>query len=401
MNVHSRPLLNPFSDPELEPAPDSCGMQTTQDYSIESVTTEEGLSDLEKDWNGLSEAAAFPNIFMTFDWVCAWNRRFAGDARHGRRHPSILVLRRNGAVAGILPFIHRTASRFGMAVRKVEFVESESAYNDFVWGSDPAGQAAAVLNYLAQTEDQWDLVDLRSMRETGNVSSLLKSALAHTRLIYRILPEKYCPYLSIDSPWPVMLSKLSPGTRHRLRNQQNRLDRMSAKGLRVRIIEDPQAEPGLIEKLIALESQKRIKGRLVSPFIARFPEVFQFLFGRLGPRGWISVFLMELGDIPLAWLLVFRCGRKLWGYHRAFNPAFSRLSPGTMLDTALIDYGFSHGYEEYDFLYGKESYKLQWNTGSHERFRLVIWNRRWISRARAFMYLDLRTAIYGLLGKRE
>jgi CelD/BcsL family acetyltransferase involved in cellulose biosynthesis len=70
-----------------------------------------------------------------------------------------------------------------------------------------------------------------------------------------------------------------------------------------------------------------------------------------------------------------------------------------MLDTVLIGYGFSHGYDEYDFLYGNEPYKMRWNTGCHERFRLLIWSRGWTSRAKAFLYVDLKEAIYRLGGK--
>jgi hypothetical protein len=305
---------------------------------------------------------------------------------------NVLVLKRDGIITGISPLICRTASRYGLAIRKVEFVEGEAAYHDVVWGNDPALQTARVVDFLAQTEDQWDLVDLRPMRETGNVVSSIKDVLARTRLSYRVLPEQPCPYFAVDAPLPVMLSRLSPHARHSVRNQLNRLRRMNGEGLRLRIIENPQEEPGLLEKLIALENRKRVAGKLVAPFLARYREVFQSLFSHLGPHGWVNVALMELGSLPIAWALIFRCGKKLWGYHRAFNAAFSRLSPGTMLDTALIDYCFSHGYEEYDFLYGKEPYKMRWNTGCHERFRLVIWSQRWASQAKTFIYLDLRKA---------
>jgi CelD/BcsL family acetyltransferase involved in cellulose biosynthesis len=361
--------------------------------------TEEGLSNLREDWDRLSDAAAFPNVFMSFDWFRVWNRCFAQQARRGRRHLQVLVMKRDGRVEGISPFIHRTASRFGVAVRKVEFLESESSYNDCVWGNDPVGQGAALWDFLAQTEDQWDLVDLRSIRETGNVLRLLKISLARTKLLYRFLPEKPCHYLALDAPWSEILSRRSRSTRHTLQTQQRRLESMRAEGLRIRIIEDPQNEPRLVEKMIALESQKQIKGKLVDPWMARYPEVFRSLFSELGPRGWNSVALMELGDTPVACVWAFRCGNKLWCYNHAFNTDFSRLSPGTMLDTALIDYGFAQGYEEYDFLYGEEPYKLRWCTGSHERFRLVIWSRRWISRARAYVYLDLKEAVYRRMAK--
>jgi CelD/BcsL family acetyltransferase involved in cellulose biosynthesis len=377
-------------------------VKVTRGHSIEIITTQEGLSYLEKEWNRLSTAATFPNVFMTFDWFRTWNRHFAQKALGGRRRLNVLVLKRDGRVTGISPFIHRTATRFGLAVRKVEFIESQGDYNDLMLGDDPAGQIDAVLDSLARTDDQWDLVDLRDLRDTGNVVTLLKDALSRTRLLYRLLPEEESrPYLPIDAPWPTMLSRLSAHARHNFRNQQNRLKRMSAQGLRVRIIENPREEPGLMEKLIALETQKLVHGKIAMPFIGTHREVFQALFDSLGPRGWFCIALMELADRPLAWLMVFRCGNKLWGYQRAFDPSFSQISPGMLLDGVLLDYGFSRGYNEYDFLRGEETYKMRWTTGFHHAYRLLIWNRRWASRAKAFIYLDLKEATYRLSGKRR
>src|ERR1019366_495834 len=108
-------------------------------------------------------------------------------------------------------------------------------------------------------------------------------ALSHTNLIHRILPEARCPYLPIDSDSSGLIGRLSRSARRTLRNQQHRLDRMSAEGLRGRIIEYPQDEPGLLKKLIALESQKRVCGESALPLFARDPQVFQSLFDTLGP----------------------------------------------------------------------------------------------------------------------
>ena len=369
-------------------------------YSIEPITTNEGLCDVEEDWNRLSDTAGSPNVFTTFDWFRAWNQHFAGKDHGGRRQPQVLVLKRDGAVAGISPLIHRRASRFGLVLRKVEFLEGPADYSDLVLGDDPPSQAEAVVDYLARTQDEWDLVDLRDLRAAGNSTGLIESALSRTNLLCRILPEARCPYVTIDADWSGMVSKLSRANRRTLRNQQYRLERMRAEGLRVRIIENPQDEPGLLEKLVAVESQKRIGGKLMPPFLARYPEVFQSLFHTLGPRGWIYVALMELGDRPLAWQLGFRCGRVLWDFSTAYDHSFARLSPGTMLVPAILDYGFSHGYQEYDFLRGEEPYKMTWSTGCHETFRLLAWSPRWTSRVRAFLYLDLKAVLYRAFGRR-
>ena len=372
--------MSPGKPPcNLEPGPIPTPSPTSasQPYSIEPIRSEEALSSLQEDWNRLSETAGLPNVFMTFDWFRAWNRRRAQEHRKGQRRPEVLVLRKERAVAGIAPLIYRATSRFGFPVRRLESLASPADYTDVVVGNDPAGQIEAIVDFLAQTKDEWDMVDLKSLRETGNVRALIERSLSHTSLTYRILPGDRCPYLPIDAPWSVMVSRLSRHARHRMRTQQKRLDLMSTQGLRVRVIENPQDEPGLLEKLIALESQKHIDGRLMASFIARFPEVFQSLFDTLGPRGWIYVALMELGDRPLAWLMGFRCGKRLWGYQRAYDHSFSRLSPGTMLFLTVLDYGFSHGYGEYDFLTGDEPYKMAWSADSHKTFRLQIWNRRW------------------------
>lgn len=337
---------------------------------------------------------------MTFGWFRAWNQRLTQEDRSGRRNLHVLVLKQNGAVAGISPLIHRTASRFGYAVRKVEFVGEHAEYNDFVLGNDPAGQSRAIADFLAETQGQWDLVDLRYVRDTGNTLPLIEDALSHTKLLYRILPEKgRYPYLLIDAPRSEMVSRLSRPARHTLRKKQRQMERMSAQSLRVRIIENPQEEPGLLEKLVALEGQKRVNGKLMPPFIGRYPETFQSLFDTLGPRGWFFIALMEMGDRPVAWQLGFRCGKRLWNYSTAYDHSFSRLSPGTTLIPEILDYGFLHGYSEHDFLRGEESYKMQWATGFHQTHRLLIWSRRWILRARALVYLDLKTAVYRLLGK--
>lgn len=377
------------------------------DFTVEPVTTEEGILRLAGDWNRLSETSNDPNVFMTFDWFRAWNQRLTQEDRGGRR-PHVLVVKKEGAIVGIVPLIYRTASRFGVGVRKLQFVGSEGDYNDFVLGNDPLAQIDAIVDFLAQTRDQWDLIELGDLRDTGNTLALVEAALSRRGLVYRLLPERMkCPYLPIDAPSSEMVSRLSrsPGREmdglHTFRKKLRRLEKLRSEGLRVRIIENPSGEPGLVKKLIALESQKHVDGKLSEPFIARYPEVFQSLFDTLGPRGWFRIGLMELGERPIGSRLVFRCGRKLWDFLTAYDHSFSRLSPGTMLVSALVDYGFLQGCDEFDFMRGEESYKMQWTRKLHQSHRLLIWSPRWVSRARAFVYWDLKPAVYSLTGKKE
>lgn len=373
--------------------PACTSVQATPRYSVTPVVTEKEISSLEADWNRLSETAELPNVFMTFGWFRAWNQRLAQEDR--RRRPNVLVLRKDQEVMGISPFILRMCSRFGFVVRKIEFVGDQGDYNDFVLGGDAAGQIGSVARYLAQTSDEWDLVELTDLRDAEGQMPRIENALSRANLLYRILPEKEgCPFLSINADASTLMKNLSGHVRGTLRK---RMERASADGLRVRIIENPHHEPRLLEKLIDLE---RGKQSLWGPFIGRYPEVFRLLFDALGPRGWFYVALLEQDDDPVAYQVGFCCGDKLWDYAKAFNRSFARYAPGTMLVQAVLDYGFSRGYDEYDFLRGEEPYKMVWSTGCHRRFRLLIWNRRWASRARKLVYCNLKPFIYRLFGTR-
>ena len=337
----------------------------------------EELAALEEVWNRLSQASELPNVFMTYDWFRVWNRGRSGEPRSGLRRSHLLVLKRNGAVAGIAPFIYRSSARFGMRLRRLEFVESPADYYDLSVGNDPAGQVAALVDYWVQTKNEWDYIHLHALRDVAGTKTALQRSLKRASLAYCISPEARCPYLPIQSDWAGTVAHLSARGRKRLK--QLRLERLAAKGLRVRIIENPAAEPGLIDKLIVLERQKRVEGRIMSPFLARYPEVFQSLFQTLGAQGWFYVILMEWEERPIAWIMGFRCGRKLWHYQTAYDQAFARLSPGTMLIPRMLDYGLAQGFDEYDFMLGDEPHKWHWASDAHETFRLQVFSRPWLS----------------------
>lgn len=364
-------------------------------YTIETISTEKALSALKSDWDLLSESAEHPNAFMTYDWFRAWMKRGVKESRHGHFQPNVLVFKNGNSVVGISPLIRRLSARF-FRVRKLEFVTIHSDYNDVTLGTDPASMAGAVAEFLAQTTDQWDVVDLRDLRDTGTEAATLEQVLSRAGLLYSIIPEPdRCPYLPITGDAANCMSGLSGHVRRTLRK---RMERAEAEGLRTRIIEHPEQKIGLLDTLVGLDWQKHLH-RLSPTFIGTYPEVFESLFCTLGPRGWLYVALLEQGDDPVAFQIGFRRGKKLWDYSKAYDRSFSKFAPGILLTLSLVDYGFTHGFDEYDFLRGEEAYKTLWSTGYHQQFRVLIWNRRWLSRVRKWLYSDLRGTLYRMLGR--
>ena len=205
--MRSKIAANLTPCPEPDPSGDGSSVAATQGYTVEPITTDNGLANLKDEWNRVSVSADQPNVFTTCDWFRIWNQHTSqeGDIRR----PNVLVVRKNGVVVALSPLIYREAARFGCAVRKLEFVGRQADYNDLVVGNDLAAQTDVLVDFLARTRDKWDLIELRDLRETGNTLTLLERTLSRAGLIYRVRPEERCPYLAIDGPWSKMLNRLS------------------------------------------------------------------------------------------------------------------------------------------------------------------------------------------------
>jgi CelD/BcsL family acetyltransferase involved in cellulose biosynthesis len=354
--------------------------------AVEAIVTEDGLDGLVEAWNRLSASSDRPNVFTTYGWFRAWLRRLMVDEGPKRLQPYVLVIRLDGAIVGIAPLVRRVVSRFGFRVRKLEFLTHHADYNNLVLGEGQAAQAAAVVKYLAREANQWDFIDLRDMEESEIGAGLFENSLAHAGLRYQLLPEEEaCPYLLFGRGLADVTKKLSAHERSTLRR---RTELATEAGLRTRIIENPEQESGLLDKLIAVDRMKHLH-RLSPSFVGTYPEVFRTLVDDLGPPGWLYVGLLETGDQPIAFQFGFRCGQKLWDYAKAYDRSFARFAPGTLLLAAVLEYGIERGFREYDFLRGEDTYKTVWSTGNHRRVRFLIWNRNWKSRLGAFAFFKL------------
>jgi CelD/BcsL family acetyltransferase involved in cellulose biosynthesis len=366
-------------------------------YTVEAITHESALCGLERDWDHVSATSSTPNAFATYDWYTAWYRHLAERTGAGRLNPYVLTIKHDHRIRGIAPLTRAVTTQLGVRLRRLQFAgrDHEWDYNDLVTGDDPNEQIDAVAQYLIRTQNDWELADLMDVRNGDGEVNRIEDAMKRAGLRCVRLPvDERCPYMPIDGSWEQMLNRRSSSTRHSLRNRQSKLRRIVGDGLRVRVLDAPHTEPGLLERMIALEAQKRSGGVLSVPFVGPRADVFEHVMKTMGPKGWLCVGLLEWGERLLSWHLLFRCGNKLWGYLTAYDHEFAKLSPGGMLMPAIVDYGFERSYTEYDFLSGEETYKMQWATGFHERARILIWNRRWKSRlyATAFQRLRVRAA---------
>jgi CelD/BcsL family acetyltransferase involved in cellulose biosynthesis len=351
------------------------------------ANTPQSVAQLSGDWQQLSTIAR-PNVFQSFAWYTAWSERLLADIPQHCLQPWVLTVHSNDSVIGISPFIRRTITRGGFHVRKIEFVTTHADYNEFALGMEPTELNRAMLGSLASTTREWELLDLMDMRNDYGQADQLAQACQEAGLAYRIFDEQSgCLYMPIDGPWNEICTQKH--LRFARRAWAAHEERVSD-GYRVRVIDEPHHEPGLLDRIIAVEAQKQVNGKTAKPVIGAFRDVFQKLIDELGPNRSIAVLVVEKDDTLIAWRWLFCCGNVLWDYLTAYDHSFGEISPGTLLLCAALDYGFAHGYTEFDFLRGMDAYKQRWTSTSRRNRRILVWNKRWRSRIAAKLFLSTR-----------
>jgi len=331
-------------------------------------------------WDELCEKSEHKNAFMTFGWYRSW-------IENAQVTPYLLISSRDGVMTGICPLVLRHIHRFGLSLRKLEFLGPHTDYNDLIAGDDVSCQVAAILAHLRTSSNEWDLLDLREIRDLGDQIDHFEVALQNSGLRYRLAAESAaCPFLQITGNSKHLMKVLSAD---RQRFLHKMIRHAEDQAYSIQIIESPEECQRLLDDLIELDHKKATQ-KGIPLFIGANPKAFRMIFDELGPAGWLYAATMRIHGTLVAFELGFRCARKLWVYTKAYDREYSRYSPGTVLLCAVLDYGYAKGFKEYDFLRGEEPYKLQWSNLLHRQSRVVIWNRKLKSRICALFYRNSR-----------
>ncbi len=120
--------------------------------------------------------------------------------------------------------------------------------------------------------------------------------------------------------------------------------------------------PQILLDCIALKSQQSQSASEGDLFSRR--ESIK-LFQEMAQRKLITVSSLQAGETLLATSICATDNQCLYYWISAFNHAYQQHNPGILLLNFLLKESFERGYEEFDFLMGKES--EQWQFATHTR----------------------------------
>ncbi len=311
----------------------------SSDFSLERLS---GIDAAEDDWDSVAERA--DNIFATRKWLSTWWRHF------GRGELRLLgCRRRDGSLAAIVPLYH---SRLGPA-RVLRFL-GHGPSDQLGPICDPADRAAVARALRRALRERflgsWDVLLGEQLLGEQGWSTLLGTTVAR---------RESSPVLRARGrSFEEVLESRSKNFRQQVRRRERKLVREHQ--LHYRLADDPDGLQHDLTLLFELHAARWGEGR--STAFSPKRQAFHREFARLAlERGWLRLWLAEVGRTPVAALYGFRfAGSELY-YQSGRDPAWDRYAVGFVLLAHAMRAALEDGVREYRLLRGDEPYKRRFS----------------------------------------
>lgn len=304
------------------------------------------LESLVPAWRDLAAATGVA-YFGTPDWVLAWLAAFGDDPQHrgarvavwdgpdGRLDAVVPLLATRQALHPRLPSGARCLTVLGAGAGAAD-------HCGFAVAPERADDVRAWFGALAQRSTLW-LPNLDP--ETGA---------AYIPLGARLVERTACPTMPAD-PEAIGSARFRKDLRYYAR-------RLAAEGIRFRFVPPGAVDEKLFDALLGLHARRQETLGRATTFDAARKPFHLALIGRGAPGRGPCAMVAEGPDGPVGILYGFLWQGTFSYYQTGWDPAFARLSLGTVLVAETVAAVRAEGADVFDFLRGAEEYKYRFGA---------------------------------------
>jgi CelD/BcsL family acetyltransferase involved in cellulose biosynthesis len=325
---------------------------------------------LEPVWDRLLARLPERTVFQSYDYQRLWWRHFGGD-----NELFIVVLLRDGEIAGIAPLQVQPVRLYGRYFRLLGFIGSRwEVDRPKLFFGDDATLTRALVRFLASRTEKWDLCSLHEQPTDSAGLDALTEAFAAEGCLLATTRDSDCAYLAIEGTWQQFLAGKSQTFRKNLKAAGRRL--RAAGEVEYRVYDS------LPEVLEQLELYRDIEARSWKSDegvgVGRDEDYFDFyremaqVFGR---RGGFVIRMLRVGDKLVAGTFGLLHDGIFYSLQIAHDRDFSRASPGTYLEGLEMEQCFAQGLREYEFLGGFLNNKSRWTSTFRYTTQVHVYRR--------------------------
>lgn len=235
-----------------------------------------------------------------------------------------------------------------------------SDYTGFVCLPEFEETVLEVFAQYVQTNLKWDRFHLRDVLDARVETFLAYFPQSEFDIVEQ--DRVVCPYIPLPSDWDTYLMKnLKKLPRNQMRKALRTIDTLA--DVKYVLADNDNFDENL-EVLLTLWQE-----RWKQP-----TEQFRILLRYSMETGALWLSTLWLGEEPIAGLACFVDAHKgrMYSYMGGYDPNYSKLAPGKILDGTSIRFAIEHGFKEYDYLRGDEPYKFRLGAiKRHNKYFLV------------------------------
>ena len=344
---------------------------------VSEITTADALARLEGEWGALLEASAVPTIFLTWEWLSTWWKRLGGA-----RRLSVIAVRRADELIALAPLsvVEPEMTRLS-PFPALEFLGTGSVGSDYLDLVIARGREDEAIDALADHLARRGLpLRLGQLRRSSSSAAALAARLVSRRWLAVERPGDVCPFITLEGrTWEAYLASLDGHHRSNFRRRLKAFENVLE--MRVERARTPAECRGALATLFTLHGRRWTDRGGSTAFHSAALRAFHEEWAVLAlARGWLRLYVMRMGAMPVAALYAFRHGEAFSFYQIGFDPDCARYGPGQVLVGLAIKVAFEEGARVFDFLHGDERYKFDWARDAAGLTRIELYPPGWRGR---------------------
>ena len=329
----------------------------------------DSLESVLPEWEELFRSDPEATPFMSPQWARAWWPNWGGSSR-----PWILVVRDNGRLVGLAPFILRRRGPLRILGRP----GSHPSQDVLAASGLRLAVAEAAVAEIVQRRREWDLLAISWFPEASSIEPSMK------RRGLRLRQRRTATYPRLELPgsFEEYLESLPRKRRKDLRRHLRRLDNGE---LEVRRVSEPAAIGAALDRWHALklswweakEDADIHPGQRGSRYVGFLRDLMPLMVAAGLGEVWELRHAGQVVGVEIS--LIDR--RNFYSWQGGYDLAVAHLGPGKVAIGEGIRASIAAGRRYYDLMRGADSYKYWYGCHDRESDSVLIGNGRLTSRA--------------------
>lgn len=335
---------------------------------VEEVARIAELDRYRQPWRALHARSADADLFNSFEWLRAWLAAFWDE-----RPISFRFVWRGNELVGLLPLLPDRHGELSCRGALVTAANLQTPRLNLLSAGHDAEILRAALRHEVGRSNRVRIVFKRLAADADSVSSLQAAAAgAGLRTIARRAGAS--PFVRFDGGWSDYLDQRTGKLRHELRRKRRRF--LAEEGARWRVLGEPEDVDEAVRAVMEIEraSWKQAQGTSFDTE-AGVADFYVHLAHRLAAAGMLRVYLLELGDRPIAHVYSAVHGSALYALKTSYRSDQSRLSPGAVIIGYVLESACAEGYDVVDLLGAQDGWKTPLATHSRQLRTVCVASR--------------------------